>query len=257
LWQALIEAGGKPFGLEAIDIARVEAGLIIIALDYQPGGDLAVRRIARPLHQAGDRERGLSGAGAVGADPPKRLRLTIEVKPLLRPGRHDEDGDEVGTVTSPVVSPRLGTIALAVLDTASAGTARRSSGAARCTVAPLSLFDPERGGRRSRPKALTSSSQPEDGRRRSCLRPSRRSHPPARRPLRRGRARPATTDQPNPQVERHRLGAEQHAHVERRVGEDVIGGTPHDRGPVALACGNCGYVVSPPTPASAARNRRG
>jgi aminomethyltransferase len=37
LWEALNDAGGRPFGLEAIDIARIEAGLIIIALDYQPG----------------------------------------------------------------------------------------------------------------------------------------------------------------------------------------------------------------------------
>src|SRR5262249_61946491 len=37
LWEALTAAGGRPFGLEAIDLARIEAGLIIIALDYQPG----------------------------------------------------------------------------------------------------------------------------------------------------------------------------------------------------------------------------
>ena len=37
LWEALVAAGGRPFGLEAIDLARVEAGLIIVAVDYQPG----------------------------------------------------------------------------------------------------------------------------------------------------------------------------------------------------------------------------
>ena len=66
LWEALIAAGGKPFGLEAIDIARVEAGLIIIALDYQPGRDLAVRRLARSVRQAGDRERGNGSARGGG-----------------------------------------------------------------------------------------------------------------------------------------------------------------------------------------------
>ena len=37
VWDALIAAGATPFGLTAIDLARTEVGLIIIAIDYQPG----------------------------------------------------------------------------------------------------------------------------------------------------------------------------------------------------------------------------
>src|SRR6476660_4103802 len=36
-WDALIAAGGTPFGLNAIALARTEVGLIIIAVDYDPG----------------------------------------------------------------------------------------------------------------------------------------------------------------------------------------------------------------------------
>ena len=36
VWDALIAAGGVPFGLTAIDLARTEVGLIIIAVDYNP-----------------------------------------------------------------------------------------------------------------------------------------------------------------------------------------------------------------------------
>ena len=60
LWQALIEAGGKPFGLDG-DRHRTRRGRAHHHRARLPAGrDLAVRRLARPLHQAGDRERGRS-----------------------------------------------------------------------------------------------------------------------------------------------------------------------------------------------------
>ena len=73
-----------------------------------------------------------------------------------------KDGDEVGTLTSPVISPRFGTIALAVLDTAAANDGEKVEvGGAVATVAPLSLFDPEK----KRPGLRTgiNSDEPEDG----------------------------------------------------------------------------------------------
>ena len=147
LWQALIEAGGKPFGLEAIDIARVEAGLIIIALDYQPGEtspyDVSLDRFIKQ----GTENVGSQALAAVGANPPKRLKtLMIEGGAAPEAGTAvTRDGDEVGTVTSPVISPRLGTIALAVLDTASAADGEKvEAGGAVATVAPLSVFDPNK-----------------------------------------------------------------------------------------------------------------
>jgi aminomethyltransferase len=147
LWQALIAAGGKPFGLEAIDIARVEAGLIIIALDYQPGEtspyDVCLDRFVKQ----GTENVGSEALAAVSANPPKRLKtLQIEGEAVPEAGNIvSKDGEEVGAVTSPVVSPRLGTIALAVLATGAANDGEKVEvGDAVATVAPLSLFDPEK-----------------------------------------------------------------------------------------------------------------
>jgi aminomethyltransferase len=147
LWDALIAAGGKPFGLEAIDIARVEAGLIIIALDYQPGAtspyDVSLDRFVKP----GTENVGSDALAAVGANPPKRLKtLRIEGEALPEAGSSVTKGDDVvGSVTSPVASPRFGTIALAVLETEAATDGEKVEVAdAVATVAPLSVFDPEK-----------------------------------------------------------------------------------------------------------------
>ena len=63
-------------------------------------------------------------------------------------------GTEVGVVTSPAVSPRVGTIGLAILDTGAAadGTALEvalGAETASATVGPLSILDPGK----ARPRA--------------------------------------------------------------------------------------------------------
>lgn len=147
LWEALIAAGGTPFGLEAIDLARIEAGLIIIALDYQPGEtspyDVSLDRFIK----TGTECVGSNALGAYGADPPKRLKtLSIQGDAAPEAGATvTKDGEDVGTVTSPGVSPRLGTIALAVLSSDVATDGQKVDvGESVATVAPLSLFDPEK-----------------------------------------------------------------------------------------------------------------
>ncbi|MGZ5302132.1 MAG: aminomethyltransferase family protein [Actinomycetota bacterium] len=147
LWEALIANGGKPFGLEAIDIARVEAGLIIIALDYQPREtspyDVSLDRFVKQ----GTENVGSEALAAVAANPPRRLK-TLQIQGEAAPEAGTtvtKDGDDVGTVTSPIVSPRLGTIALAVLATGVADDGEKVEvGDAVATVAPLSLIDPEK-----------------------------------------------------------------------------------------------------------------
>jgi aminomethyltransferase len=147
LWDALVRAGGTPFGLEAIEIARIEAGLIVIAVDYQPGEtspyDLSLDRFVRP----GTGCVGAAALAAAAADPPRRLKtLTIASGEAPEYGAAATlDGEEVGAVTSPCVSPRLGTIGLAVLraDLAVDGTELEVAGST-ATVAPLCLYDPER-----------------------------------------------------------------------------------------------------------------
>jgi aminomethyltransferase len=147
LWDALIAAGGKPFGLEAIDIARVEAGLIIIALDYQPGEtspyDVSLDRFVK----RGTENVGSEALAAVGANPPRRLK-TLQIEGDATPEAGStvtKDGEEAGTLTSPVVSPRFGTIALAVLATGAANDGGKVEvGESVATVAPLSIFDPQK-----------------------------------------------------------------------------------------------------------------
>lgn len=147
LWEALVAAGGTPFGLEAIDVARVEAGLVIVTLDYQPGEtspwDLSLDRFIKP----GTECVGSEALAAAGAHPPRRfktLRIQGDVAPEAG-ATVTRDGEEVGAVTSPAVSPRLGTIALAILVTEVASDGETVQvGDAVATVAPRSLYDPEK-----------------------------------------------------------------------------------------------------------------
>ena len=140
-------AGGKPFGLEAIDIARIEAGLLVMAVDYESGEtspfDVSLDKFIKP----GTECVGAAALAAVASDPPKRLTtLQIESDAAAEAGAEvTRDGEVVGSVTSPTVSPRLGTIALAILDTdAAIDGGKVEVGGAVATVAPLSLYDLEK-----------------------------------------------------------------------------------------------------------------
>ena len=79
VWDALIAAGATPFGLTAIDLARTEVGLIIIAVDYNPAEispyDLSMDRFIKT-----DTENvGSEALASHGATPPKRFKtLKIE-----------------------------------------------------------------------------------------------------------------------------------------------------------------------------------
>ena len=147
LWQALIDAGGRPFGLDAIDIARVEAGLLIIGLDYQVGAtspwDVSLDRLIK----TGTECVGADALASYGATPPKRLKtLRIEGDSAPEAGAAvTKDGADVGTVTSPTTSPDFGVIALAIMDSGVATDGEKVEvGGAVATVAPLSIHDPEK-----------------------------------------------------------------------------------------------------------------
>ena len=145
LWQALNDAGGRPFGLDAIDIARVEAGLVIIGVDYDRR-DLAVGHLARPVIKT-DTEYVGADALARRRRPAKRLKtLKIEGDAAPEAGTAvTKDGTEVGTVTSPTTSPSYGVIALAILNSGAATDGEKVEvGGAVATVGPLSIHDPEK-----------------------------------------------------------------------------------------------------------------
>lgn len=149
VWDALRGAGATPFGLNAIDLARTEVGLIIIAVDYNPNEispwDLSMDRFIKT-----DTECVAAQALAErGANPPKRFKtLSLEGDTAPDYGAAvTKDGREVGVVTSPAVSPRVGAIGLAILDTAVADDGTRldvamAEGTATATVGPLGILDP-------------------------------------------------------------------------------------------------------------------
>ena len=156
VWDALIAAGATPFGLTAIDLARTEIGLIIIAVDYNPGElspwDLSMDRFIK----AGTECVGADALAQRGAAPPKRFK-TLKIDGDVMPDYSasvTKDGREVGIVTSPALSPRLGTIGLAILDADAADAGSKvevavQGGTSPATVEVLSLLDPKR----ERPRA--------------------------------------------------------------------------------------------------------
>jgi folate-binding protein YgfZ len=122
LWTRAVAAGAKPAGLEAWDIARVEAGRPewgididdntipqeanfddLHAISYTKGCYVGQETVAR-VHFRGHVHRHLRGVRASGLEP-------------LQSGAtlHGADGAQVGDVRSTVRSPRLGAIALAMI----------------------------------------------------------------------------------------------------------------------------------------------
>ena len=122
LWTRAVAAGAVPAGLEAWDIARVEAGRPewgididdntipqeanfdeLHAISYTKGCYVGQETVAR-VHFRGHVNKHLRGVRATGMDP-------------LHSGAtlHDESGNQVGDVRSAVRSPRLGAIALAMI----------------------------------------------------------------------------------------------------------------------------------------------
>ncbi len=153
LWTTLRDNGARQIGLDAIEMVRIEAGLIIAAVDYQPGAtspfDLSLDKTVATGSEANF--LGKEALTAAAAAPPNRfktLRITGDVLPEY--GADVRLGAEVvGTVTSPVSTPRFGVIGLAVLrtDLAFNGVELEvvvGDGTVQATVDDLSIHDPEK-----------------------------------------------------------------------------------------------------------------
>lgn len=152
LWEAIQGAGVTPFGTHGIEIARIESGMIVVGADYEPGGgrtpyDLSFDRLVQL-------NAGFAGADAlrpVAAAPPNRF-VTLRIKADEVPeygAAVMREGEEVGVATSTTISPRFGTIALAVLASSSAAAGTRvevalGEGLVPATVDILSVYDPEK-----------------------------------------------------------------------------------------------------------------
>ena len=122
LWQRAVEAGATPAGLEAWEIARVEAGRPewgiemddstipqeanfddLHAISYTKGCYVGQETVAR-VHFRGHVNKHLRGVRTAGTDPvPRGATL------------HDDAGMQVGDIRSAVRSPMLGGIGLAMI----------------------------------------------------------------------------------------------------------------------------------------------
>ncbi len=122
LWEGAVESGATPAGLEAWEIARVEAGRPewgididdttipqeanfdeLHAISYTKGCYVGQETVAR-VHFRGHVNRHLQGLRTAGVDPvPRGATL------------HDAAGAQVGEVRSAVRSPLLGGIGLAMI----------------------------------------------------------------------------------------------------------------------------------------------
>jgi aminomethyltransferase len=153
LWTAVVGAGVTPIGTDAIEVARVEAGLIIYEYDYEPHQrtpfDLGLDKLVRL-------DQGLGFVGeealrAVAAEPPHRfVTLRYDASELPEYGAPvTKDGAEVGVLTSPTDSPRFGKIGLAVIESAHARVGNTldvavGDGIVSATVDVLPIYDTEK-----------------------------------------------------------------------------------------------------------------
>jgi len=153
LWQVLTDAGVRPVGSSAVEIARIEAGLIIYSFDYDPGQrtpyDLGLDRMVATGSDVVF--LGKDPLTSLAAAPPNRLKtLRLDGVDLPEYGTDVlQGGQVVGTLTSPTDSPRFGIIGLAVLPTELAGGGTElevvvGDQTVTATVADLSIYDPQK-----------------------------------------------------------------------------------------------------------------
>ena len=124
---------------------------MIIAVDYN-SNEISPYDLSMDRFVVTDTENvGAKALAAYGANPPKRFKsLRIESETAPEYGADvTMDGRSVGTVTSPAVSPRVGTIGLAILETAAADDGTKvdvavGDSTAPATVDVLSVLDPNK-----------------------------------------------------------------------------------------------------------------
>ena len=152
LWQAMLDLRCVPYGTDAVEVARIEAGMVVTDYDYEPHTvtpyDLSFDRLVKL-----DRDfRGKDALTGVAATPRKRLKaLRLEGTEVPEYGAAvTRAGEPVGTLTSPADSPEFGVIGLAVLDAEAAGAGERvdvalGDGMVPATVdAGAAVYDPEK-----------------------------------------------------------------------------------------------------------------
>jgi aminomethyltransferase len=153
LRRLLQDTGARPYGLQAIEPVRIEAGVIVTDTDYPEHTytpfDVSFDRLV-------DLRRDFLGRETLAQLEPeaRRYRLTtlrLDSDQLPEYGSPlTRDGEPVGTLTSPTISPYAGPIALAIVkaDLALPGT-RLDVGSGESTLAAVvhdshPAYDPEK-----------------------------------------------------------------------------------------------------------------
>ncbi len=153
LWNAVVGAGATPFGVEAIEILRIEAGLIVTDYDYEAHRrtpyDFGLDRLV--ALDADVEFAGRQRLREIAAAPPNRfVTLRVEADALPEYGAAvTSGGEEVGVLTSPTDSPRFGKIGLAILrrDVAESNATLEvavGDGTAPATVDVLPIYDTDK-----------------------------------------------------------------------------------------------------------------
>jgi aminomethyltransferase len=153
LWDTLIGAGAKPYGLAAVEMLRIESGLIFIGYDYfqheTDPFDMSLDKVIRL--DKGD-FHGKQALAETAKAPPRRLvTLALEGSEVPEYGAAvSKDGGAAGTLTSPCESRTLGqVIGMAVLETRFAKKGEQVDVAvgddtATATVSDFPIYDPEK-----------------------------------------------------------------------------------------------------------------
>ena len=153
LWEAVEAAGATPYGIEVIEPLRVETGMIVTDYDYEPHRrtpyDLGLDRVV--ALDAGGEFMGKERLREIAVAPPNRFKtLRIDGDTLPEYGATiTKNGEEVGTLTSPAISPRFGNLGIAILrtDVAAEGTTvdvALGGGTIGATVDVLAIYDPQK-----------------------------------------------------------------------------------------------------------------
>ena len=158
LWEVVLQkCRPEPFGVEAIEVLRVESGLIVLDYDYKAHErtpyDFSLDRVV----ELRGRFNGRDALEPLAARPPRRFKTLVlngEALPEYGAAVTSSDGEPAGVLTSPTRSPRYGNIGTAVLESRFAvdGTELRvaaEDGQLGAKVAVLPIYDPEK----KRPRA--------------------------------------------------------------------------------------------------------
>ncbi|MEX0833920.1 MAG: aminomethyltransferase family protein [Actinomycetota bacterium] len=151
LWQSVLDAGAMPFGIDAIEICRIEAGLVVTDYDYE-GHQRSPYDFSMDRLVAIDKPVDFNGKAKleeIAKNPPNRFK-TLKIDGDILPeygATVTKDGQEIGVLTSPADSPKFGKIGLAILPTDQANNGKtvdialEGGGTATGTVAALPIYD--------------------------------------------------------------------------------------------------------------------